>query len=510
MLRSGRHDDAFYQRLLETLHAVGIWQGEIVNRRKNGEIYPQYMTVRTVCDGDGKLTHYVCITSDLSSQKKSESEREWLAHHDPLTRLPNRLLGTSRLNHAIEQSRQNQRRLALICMDMDQLKTINDSLGHPVGDSILSTLASRLREQLSGKESISRLGGDEFMVMLEDLKEPDEVVRTARRILDIVHQPFILEDQQKIYVSASLGISFYPEDGQNANSLLQHADAAMYQCKRQGRDGFCFYTSELGEQALLRLKMQLRIREGIERNEFYLHYQPQLDVATRRVTGVEALIRWRSPELGALSPASFIPIAEQTNLILPIGAWVLQEACRQSRRWQEEQGLPPVTMAVNVSVRQFQARNLVGVVENALKESGLDPCHLEIEVTESVFMEDVENAIATCQRLHEMGVRLSLDDFGTGYSSLAYLSRMPFDKIKIDRSFVQDITSNPTNAAIANATIALAQNLNMAVLAEGVEEEAQLDFLYRNGCAFIQGFLFSRPLTPEACAELIRVHTMSV
>jgi EAL domain-containing protein (putative c-di-GMP-specific phosphodiesterase class I) len=335
------------------------------------------------------------------------------------------------------------------------------------------------------------------------MKESGEAVRIAQCVLEIARKPFVLENQKEIYASVSLGISCYPEDGQTVSVLLQHADAAMYQAKRQGRDNFCFYTSELGERALSRLNMEACIRRGLEHREFHLRYQPQINVLTRQIVGVEALVRWNSPDLGNIMPGRFISLAEQSHLIHSMGAWVLQEACCQNQRWQEE-GLPPMSMAVNVSVHQFRSHDLIDVVGNALAESGLAPHDLEIEVTESVFMDDAESAIAICHRLHEMGVKLSLDDFGTGYFSLAYLSRLPFNKIKIDQSFVRDITANATNAGIVNATIALAQSLNMSVLAEGVEEKEQLDFLQKNGCALIQGFFFSRPLAPEACAELLR------
>ncbi|MDR3212809.1 MAG: EAL domain-containing protein, partial [Azoarcus sp.] len=468
LLRSSLHDDAFYDALWETLNVTDTWCGEIYNRRKNGEIYPQFLTIRTVRDSNNQPTHYIGVMNDRSSQKKSESEREWLAHYDPLTALPNRLLGTSRLMHAIDQSQQNRWRLALICLDVDNFKTVNDSLGPPAGDSVLKMLAGRLREQLPGnEENLVRLGGDEFMVLLENVKTSGEIARIAQRFLECVRPPFLLNNKQEVHISISLGISCYPEDGQTADTLLQHADTAMYQAKRQGRDCFCFYTPELGERALLRLNMEAHLRRALERQEFHLHYQPQINTVTHQVEGVEALMRWSSPELGEISPGHFISIAEQSNLIQPMGAWALQEACCQNRRWQDE-GLPPMVMAVNVSVRQFRSQELISVVENALKASGLAPCYLEIEITESALM-DAESAIATCHRLRDMGVKFSLDDFGTGYSSLTYLSRLPLNKIKIDQSFVHNITSNTTNAAIAKATIALAQSLNLSVLAEGVE-----------------------------------------
>lgn len=503
LLKSNLQEAGFYEAMWRDLQTHGDWQGEIWNRRKNGETYPQFLSISTVRDSNGQPTHYVGVMTDLSRLKQSEEERDRLTHYDPLTHLPNRLLGLSRLEHAIEQAERDQLAIAVLYLDLDHFKTINDSLGHPVGDQVLQLLAQRLRERLRGKDTLARLGGDEFLVILERLETPDEAARVGQCILDLLHQPVRLPDGRDIYVGGSLGISLYPEDGQTPHELVQHADTALYAAKKQGRDTFCFYTADLSQQVRLRLNMETQMRRALERGEFSLHYQPQVDIKSGLVNGVEALMRWESPELGNIPPGQFIPVAEQSGLILPMGAWALEEACRQNKAWQDA-GLPPLVMAINVSVRQFKSQDLVNVVQQALERSGLAPHYLEIELTESAFVEDAEVAIATSHRLHQLGVKLSLDDFGTGYSSLAYLSRFPFDKIKIDQSFVRDITSNPTNAAIANATIALAESLRMSVLAEGVETESQLNFLRQRGCASMQGFLFSRALAADAFATLLR------
>ena len=502
LVKSDLQGPEFFQAMWASLREHGEWQGEIVNRNKNGEASPQFLRVRGVRD-KGVLTHYVGVIADLSRLKQSEREREQLAHYDPLTRLPNRLLATSRLNFAIEEAARNETRVGLICIDLDRFKNINDSLGHPVGDQVLQRVARSIKERVRGKDTFGRLGGDEFMLIQEHVKHPDEVARMAQLVLELMRQPVRIEAGNEIYTSASLGISVYPEDGKTAIDLIQNADTAMYHAKKLGRDTFCFYTAELSLQMRQRMHLEPQMRQALENGEFKLFYQPQVDIVSGQINGVEALMRWKSPEFGSIAPAEFIPIAEQSGLILGLGVWAMNEACAQAKRWLDE-GLPPLIMAVNVSVYQFRAKNLLAVVEDALKHSGLPARYLEIELTESAFFEDAEESINITRRLHALGVKLALDDFGTGYSSLAYLSRFPLDKIKIDQSFVRDITSNPTNAAIASATIALARSLNMSALAEGVETDSQLNFLRQRGCAAIQGFFFSYPLDADACTAFLR------
>ncbi|MDR1888209.1 MAG: EAL domain-containing protein [Zoogloeaceae bacterium] len=501
LVKSSLQGKPFYQEMWAALREHDAWQGEIFNRNKDGGVSPQFLRLRGVRD-KGVLTHYVGVITDLTHQKQSERDREQLAHYDPLTRLPNRLLAYSRLGFALEEAKRNGRRVGLICIDMDRFKNINDSLGHPVGDQVLKHIARRIQERVRGKDTLSHLGGDEFMLIQEHVKHPDEVARMAQLILDLMRQPIRIKGENEIYTSASLGVSVYPEDGETATDLIQHADTAMYHAKKLGRDTFCFYTAELSMQMHQRLHLETQMRLALDNGELQLFYQPQVDIESGRINGVEALIRWESPEFGSIAPAEFIPAAEQSSLILAIGTWVMNEACAQARRWLDA-GLPPLVMAVNVSVYQFRSRNLLTMVETALKQSGLPAHYLEIELTESAFFEDADDAIAITRCLHDLGVKLALDDFGTGYSSLAYLSRFPLDKIKIDQSFVRDITSNPANATIVSAIIALAQSLHMSTLAEGVETDSQLNFLRQRGCTSIQGFFFSSPLDADACAAFL-------
>ena len=503
LLKSGMEAPERYQEMWQTLLQTGSWQGEIWNRRKSGETYPQLLSISTVRDAAGTPTHYVGVMTDMSRLRRSEEEKERLTHYDPLTHLPNRLLAMSRLQHAIEQAGRQHESIAVLYLDLDLFKHINDSLGPVAGDHVLACVGERLRSHLRHEETLARLGGDEFLIIVERLEIADDAARLARELLEALREPILLDGEQTVFTAGSIGISIYPDDASEAHALVQHADTALNEAKTLGRDQYCFYTQSLGDRVRQRLQLENHLRLALERGELSLHYQPQVDIRSGRINGIEALMRWRSPALGDVPPAEFIPVAEQSGLIFPMGRWALEEACRQNMRWQDE-GLTQLCVAVNVSVRQFRDPNLLATVRSALDSSGLPPRCLEIELTESAFVDDAETAIRTSQQLHELGVKLSLDDFGTGYSSLAYLSRFPFDKIKIDQSFVQDITSNPTNAAIANATIALADSLHMSVLAEGVETESQLGFLRQRGCNSMQGYLFSRPLPADELATLLR------
>ena len=503
MLNSGLQSAEFYESMWSSLKNEGDWQGEVWNRRKNGENYPQLLRISTVRDAQGQPRQYVGVITDLTRLRQSEAERDRLTHYDLLTGLPNRLLAVSRLEHAIEQAERDSGSIALLYLDLDEFQTVNNSLGHETGDRILRLIANRLHERLRGRDTLARLAGDEFVLILEEIDSPDAAARLAEQLLDLLREPVQLEHGPEVYVAASIGISIYPHDGARADVLLQHAETALFQAKRLGRGQYCYYTSALTDAVRQRLAMETQMRHALERGELSLAYQPQVDIVSGRVNGVEALMRWQSESLGRISPSEFIPVAEQSGLILKMGAWALREACRQNKAWQEA-GLPALCMSVNVSVRQFKSGDLVDVVRQALAESGLAAQWLELELTETVFLDRPQEAVGTCQQLRRLGVKLSLDDFGTGYSSLAYLSRFPFDKIKIDQSFVSDIVSNPVNAAIADATIALANSLRMRVLAEGVETESQLNFIRQRGCSSMQGFLFSRPLFAGDFERLLR------
>ncbi len=499
LLQSGRHDKDFYRTLWAALSHYGVWRGEVWNRRKNGEIYPELLTINAVLDERGALVNYVGVFSDLSHIKQSEAKLEHMAHYDPLTHLPNRLLIRSRLEHALERARRQGARVAVLCLDLDRFKNINDSLGHPVGDQLLVALARRLGARLRADTTLGRLGGDEFVILLEDLKHTEAAAIVAQDVLRTLEQPFPLGEHEEVFIAASVGISLFPEDASDATQLFRNADAALYQAKEHGRNTYRFYTEALTRAADQRLALESHLRRALERGEFLLHYQPQVAVADGRLIGVEALVRWQHPERGLVPPAQFIPLAEETGLIVPLGEWVLYTACAQMQTWRA-QGLAPFTMAVNLSSRQFHQGDLTSLVQTVLATTGLPPSLLELEITESAIMQQGGQAIAILDALKALGVKLSIDDFGTGYSSLAYLKRFAVDTLKIDQSFIRDLEQDRGDQEIAATIIAMARNLKLRALAEGVETEEQLAFLRRHGCAACQGYLFSPPL-PAAVLE---------
>jgi diguanylate cyclase (GGDEF)-like protein/PAS domain S-box-containing protein len=493
LLKSGRQDQMFYQAMWQSIRETGHWQGEIWNRRKNGEIYPQLLTISTVRDGDGSPAHYVGVMTDISQLKRSEERLERLAHYDPLTQLPNRLLLLSRLEHVLERAERYRRQAAVLFVDLDNFKVINDSLGHPAGDALLSALARRLRGRLRDEDTLGRLGGDEFLVVLEDLERVEDAATVAEVLLRLLEESFVLPAGEEVYAGASIGISLYPDDGKTVTELIKNADIAMYQAKEQGRNTYRFYTAGLAAAANQRLGLEARLRRALANGEFVLYYQPQIDMNTNGMIGCEALLRWQSPEDGLVPPDRFIPLAEETGLILPLGEWVLRDACAQLKAWLDA-GFPPLVLAVNLSARQMRQADWVDRVAAILQETGLPPDFLKLELTESMLMEQGDQAVARLQALKDLNLKLSIDDFGTGYSSLAYLKRFPIDELKIDRSFVRDIPEDSNDMEIAAAIIAMARNLKLRVVAEGVETEEQLDFLRRQGCSAWQGYLFGRPV----------------
>ncbi len=452
------------------------------------------------------LLHSVSAQVGQSFQRKlAEDQLRHIATHDSLTELPNRSLFNERLRHALHQGTRYSRGIAVMFIDIDRFKVVNDSLGHGAGDRLLQDSAKRLTECLRESDTVARLGGDEFVVMVENFTAPKDAIAVAQKVLTGLARPFFV-DGQEFLMSASIGISTFPEDGKDADTLLKNADIAMYRAKDQGRNNYQFYSAQMNKHTFERLAMESSLRRAIERDEFLLYYQPKLDLRTGAIAGVEALIRWKHPDWGMVSPAQFIPLAEETGLIVQIGDWVLRSACDQSRKWRE-QGIPPMRVAVNLSARQFTQKTLVSDVAKIIAQSGLTPDCLELEITESLVMHNPEGAAETLHKLRAMGISLSIDDFGTGYSSLAYLKRFPLDCIKIDRSFIKDIPTEADDMAITKGVIALGHSLRLKVVAEGVETVEQRDFLRSNDCDEIQGYLFSKPLPAEEVTALLKNHS---
>jgi len=438
-------------------------------------------------------------------RRLAEDQLRFIATHDSLTDLPNRSLFNERLRHALHQSTRYTRGIAVMFIDMDRFKVVNDSLGHGAGDRLLQDSAKRLAECLRESDTVARLGGDEFVVMIENFTAPKDAIAVAQKVLASLSRPFFV-DGQEFLMSASIGISTFPDDGKDAETLLKNADIAMYRAKDQGRNNYQFYSAQMNKHTFERLAMESSLRRAVERNEFLLHYQPKLDLRTGAISGVEALVRWQHPDWGMVSPAQFIPLAEETGLIVQIGEWVLKAACEQNKRWRD-QGIPPLRVAVNLSARQFAQKTLLGDIAKTIAQSGLTPESLELEITESLVMTNPEHATETLHKLKAMGISLSIDDFGTGYSSLAYLKRFPIDCVKIDRSFIKDIPTEADDMAITKGVIALGHSLRLKVVAEGVETVEQQDFLRSNDCDEMQGYLFSKPLPAEGVTALLKGHS---
>ncbi len=493
LLQSGRHDTAFYQLMWETLLKTGSWRGEFWNRRKNGEIYPQQSTISVVYAADGKPTSYIGVFGDLSQIRHSQEELHRITHHDVLTGLPNRALLQASLEQSLARARRAHSLLALLYLDLDLFKNVNDTLGHPVGDQLLQQVAQVMRDKLREANIIARVGGDEFVILLEDLPEPNAAAKVARRLLTLFSEPFI-SDSRKLYITASIGISIYPMDGQAMDILLSHADVAMYQAKEHGRNTYCFFEATMTTGAAERLHMENALRGAIARNELFVHYQPQIKLANEVLVGVEALLRWNHPEFGQVSPAMFIPIAEEIGLIRSIGAWVLEQGCIQLAAWDAAGFIVP-RIAINLSVQQIESTDLVEQVKSVLQKTKIAPDRLELEVTESMLMRHVEQAIENLYALRDLGITLAIDDFGSGYSSLRYLKQLPIHRLKIDRAFIEHLSEDNNDAAIVRAIIALSQSLGLYVLAEGVETQTQAEFLRAQGCHEVQGYLFGRPMS---------------
>ncbi|MFT4927772.1 MAG: diguanylate cyclase (GGDEF)-like protein/PAS domain S-box-containing protein, partial [Phenylobacterium sp.] len=491
LFTSDRHSRGFYQSFWQIVDATGSWQGEVWDKRKDGKVFPCWQTITAVRDKQGQVKQYIGVFSDISSKKQAEEQIYHLAHFDILTGLPNRGLFIEQLGQAMKKAAVEQHSLALLFMDLDHFKLVNNAADHSTGDILLMHVADRLRKFANNNVVVSRLGGDEFTILLKNMTTEQEVSKLAQDILKELSTPFKLAPNEVI-VSASIGICTYPNDADSAHELLRNADTAMYKAKESGRKKVKFYTPDMNRKAKQRVEIEQSLRLAIKEQQFVLHYQPQVQLSTGRVIGVEALVRWQHPQQGLLSPYYFIPIAEESGLIVPLGEWILEEACHQFVRWQK-QGIELNHMAVNLSARQFVNNDIEATVKKVLTKTGIRPEHLELELTESMLMKNVEQTIATMNRLRQMGIALSIDDFGTGYSSMAYLKHFPIDKLKIDKSFIDDLLNASADAAIVNSTISLAHGLGLLVIAEGVETAEQAAYLKAHNCEEIQGYYFSVP-----------------
>ncbi|MQU65788.1 EAL domain-containing protein [Pseudomonas sp. FSL R10-1350] len=492
MFKSGHHDLEFYQGVFKSLQETGDWHGEIWNRRKNGEIYPQWQTVRAITDEKGQLTHYVAVFTDISAIKKSQTDLARLVHHDPLTDLPNRLLFTDRTEQALTSAQRHKTGCALLMIDLDHFKIINDSLGHNVGDLLLKAVSGRLQRVFGKGYTVARLGGDEFAVLIENCSNASRAEVLAQQVLEAMKAAFEITGHQ-LFVSASVGISVFPGDALNAEQLLRNADSALFKAKSAGREGYALYTEELTVHALNRIEVASDLRRALEQQELRVYYQPVHDLKTSRLIGVEALVRWEHPLRGLVPPGEFIPIAERTGLIAEIDAWVLEQACWQMCQWQSA-GVHLSFVAVNISSRLFARPELYTLVSTVLTDSGLDPALLELEVTESAVMEDSQGALEQMHRLRALGLRLAIDDFGTGFSSLLRLKQLPVQKLKIDQGFVAGLPEDNDDVAIVRAVIALSQSMGLQVHAEGIEHIEQAQFLLDFKCDLGQGYWFGRPV----------------
>ncbi|UUY09282.1 EAL domain-containing protein [Pseudomonas sp. J452] len=495
LFKSGRHDAAFYHSLWHALEQRGAWSGEIWNRRKDGEVFPMWQCIRSIHDETGNLSHYVAVFSDISALKRSQHELDYLAHHDPLTTLPNRLLLSERIEQAVQRAQNSKQRGALLLIDLDHFKIINESLGHNTGDQLLKLIGERLALRFDKQLTLARLGGDEFGLLSNDCANAEQASQLAQRLLDSLAQPFQIAGET-LFISASIGISLYPDDGDSVEQLLRNADSALFRAKSSGRQAFSFYSQDMTAQARQRVKLEAELRQALEQNQLRVYYQPIHRLDDGRMLGAEALVRWQHPERGLVPPGEFIPMAEDSGLIGAIDAWVLEQACLQMCRWLAR-GIELDFIAVNVSSRLFCRGELDLRVARVLADTGLDPARLELEVTESAVMDDPEHALELLQHLRGLGVRLAIDDFGTGYSSLARLKRLPVDKLKLDQSFVRGLPNDAEDAAIAHAVITLGQSLGLRVLAEGIETEEQAAYLREIGCGLGQGYWFGRPQPAE-------------
>jgi len=491
LLKSGRHDDDYYTRMWQQLQEDGYWQGEIWNRRKNGEVYPEWLTITAIRNDAGDIYQYAGIFCDISERKNQENQIRRLAYFDELTKLPNRRLFSDRINMAIARSKRHDEKLAIMFVDLDHFKKINDTLGHNTGDALLVEAAERLKHCTRDEDTVARMGGDEFILLFPDIESVDEVTKVAQRIVEAFSNPFIV-DEQHLFVTASIGISVFPDDGDDTETIIKNADAAMYRSKDAGRSTFNLFNASFTDQGMRQLEIETALRGAIERDEFELYFQPQAAASDGTIVAAEALLRWHNDQIGKIGPAEFIPIAEEIGIISKIGEWVLVKACQQIREWQDKK-YPPITIAVNIAPEQIKDCNFPIFVKELLEEYQLSGKYLEIEITEGSFIAEPEQVKINLFALKELGVRIAIDDFGTGYSNLGYLRNLPIDHLKIDQSFIRGMFHEEGNRQLISTMITMSENLGMHSIAEGVEEKNQADFLSEGGCSLLQGYLLSKP-----------------
>jgi diguanylate cyclase (GGDEF)-like protein/PAS domain S-box-containing protein len=502
VLSSGKHDENFYRDMWQNLLQDGKWQGEIWNRRKSGEVYPEWLNINSIKDDSGKIIYYAAMFSDISSQEHIRKRLHLLAYYDDLTGLPNRELFNDRLNNAIAQARRHHNELGLMFLDIDRFKNINDTLGHKTGDSLLKVVAEKLLHCVRDSDSVSRLGGDEFTIIVNDISSADDVVKIARKVIDTFSLPIKLPNDMELYATTSIGVCIYPVDGDCSETLIKNADTAMYRAKESGRNNYQFYTREMSRHFAERLTLENELRKAVEKNQLCVAYQPQVNLHTGHITGFEALVRWQHKKHGWISPARFIPIAEDTGLIYQIGEQVLQQACQQLKYWHDSYD-KDLCMAINISGHQLSKSGIIDYLVGMIDSIGLPHDAIELELTESSLMGHTESVVRVMEQLSKTGIKIAIDDFGTGYSSLSYLKRFAIDKLKIDRSFVQDINLDENGTEIVTAIIAMANNLGLEVIAEGVETRRQIDYLMQHGCHRGQGFYFSEARCADDIGQIL-------
>lgn len=501
-MQSEMHTPEFYDNIWKTLENEGRWSGEVWDKKKNGDVYPRMLSITTICNVNKEISNYLGFFTDISLLKESKEFIQYISYYDALTGLPNRTLFKDRLQQGVIQAERNNWKLVVLILNLDRFKLFNDTLGYSVGDWILTEVGERIKKCIFERDTVARFSNDEFAIILNDISTINQAAQVSQRIIEEIASAFTVEDKD-YYITASIGITLYPDDGLEVTKLLRNADTALDHAKKRGKNNYQFYAEEMNSEAMARLVMENNIRRGIDKGEFILYYQPQIDVKSGEMVGVESLVRWQHPELGLVSPDTFITIAEDTGLIVPLGKKLLKMAVAQNKEWQDL-GYKKIKVGVNISARQFKEGDLLNFIKNTLTEFNLAPEFLELELTESILMDGVSEAYNILAELKEMGVQLAIDDFGTGYSSLTYLKKFTVDKIKIDKSFISEVLTNTEDAAITAAIIALSRGLNLNVIAEGVESEEQISYLFKSGCSEIQGYYYSKPVPPEVIAKYLQ------